>query len=93
MKNGNWASVLVGITGGIGFSLAGWAVSFALAKTSYWSISLFAALLLPLIGLGVMTSVVQRKSRTLLSGVVSIAYAGASFIVEAVFYLIANIAA
>ncbi len=83
-------SIVLGAAGGIVFSLAGWGVSFALAKTSFWAVSLFAALLFPLAGLGIISVTAEKKelfSRT--PAVIS--YVAASFAVEAVFSLAAGI--
>ncbi len=92
MEKQKAVSIVLGAAGGIVFSLAGWAVSFALAKTSFWTVSLFAALLLPLAGLALISVAAERKemfSRT--PAVVS--YVAASFAVEAVFFLIAGASA
>lgn len=86
------ASIALGITGGLVFSLAGWGVSFALAKTSLWAVSLFAALLLPLAGLGILSVVAQRKEQFFRTQVV-VSYVAASFAVEAVFFVIAGTSA
>lgn len=92
MKNEKTASIVLGIAGGVVFSLAGWAVSFALAKTSLWAVSLFAALLLPLAGLGIISVTAEKKALFSRSPAV-ISYVAASFAVEAVFFLIASISA
>ena len=92
MVKSKWAGILLGIIGGIGFSLAGWIVSFALAKTSLWAVSLFAALLFPFLGLGIL-SFATRKKASENSGSITIAYVAVSFAVEAIFFLVANVAA
>ena len=92
MVKSKWAGILLGIIGGVSFSLAGWIVSFALAKTSLWAVSHFAALLFPFLGLGIL-SFATRKKASENSGSITIAYVAASFAVEAIFFLVANVAA
>ena len=86
------ASIALGITGGLVFSLAGWAVSFVLARTSLWAVSLFAALLLPLAGLGILSVTAERKELFSRNPAV-ISFVAASFAVEAAFFLIASVSA
>ena len=89
MDKNKLTGILTGVLSGIVFSLAGWAISFALAKTSLWAISLFAALLFPFLGLGIL-SVINRKRASEHAGSTTIAYVAASFAVEAIFFLVAN---